>query len=179
MTGTIGVSGKRLCAGLPSRTWQNKEMPWSEILLLLRPPSPKSPIFPLSCKQANKRKSLSSKGSPGGMGGSDRYLLPPSSAGQVQRHPAVNCVFFSPISSRLCHHYPLHPGETQDDGMDRTMNIKFPTYTNRIQSCQSHMLREHLGFCMSSMCVAPVTEFHRGHLGCRALWQVPSHHHGS
>lgn len=54
MTGTIGVSGKRLCGGLPSRTWQDKEMPWSEILLLLRPPSPKSPIFSLSCKQANK-----------------------------------------------------------------------------------------------------------------------------
>lgn len=44
-----------------------------------------------------------------------------------------------------------------------------PTYTDRIESCQSHMLREHLGLSVGSMCAAFLTEFHRG----TPRWQVP------
>lgn len=116
MTGTAGVAGKQSAARWAAQRnlAKNKEMPCSETLLLVKPSSPKSPS---SLRAANQQtgKSLYSKGSSGGSLG---YLLPSSQAGQVQKHPAANCIFLSPIPSCLCHHYPP---QAVTPGMPRMM----------------------------------------------------------
>lgn len=121
-----GKQTKYCTLGCLSGTWQNQEMPCSETLLLVKPSSPKSPIFSQSCKQTNWKIPLQ-RGSSGGMGSSDGDLLPSSPAGQVQKHPAGNCVFFSPIPSRLCHHYPTVTQRTpRMMAWTELINTKFP-----------------------------------------------------